>query len=197
MGTVRTTMNVDESTSTLVRAAQSGATWAHEKLVQRFDKLVWATVRSFRLRDADAHDAVQNTWLRMFEHIDAVREPDRLAGWLATTARRECIKIIKAAGREVAGLEQHGYDRPDSEPTPDRLAVDRELSRLLWEYVGELPCRGRAMVTTLTGHDAPSYAEFARAVGIPLGSVGPTRIRYLRKLRRRLEESGLGAHCWS
>jgi DNA-directed RNA polymerase specialized sigma24 family protein len=53
------------------------------------------------------------------------------------------------------------------------------------------------MVTTLTGHDAPSYAEFARAAGIPLGSVGPTRIRYLRKLRRSLEESGLGAHCWS
>jgi RNA polymerase sigma factor (sigma-70 family) len=196
MGTVRTTMSVDESTGELVRAAQRGDARAGEQLVQRYDKLVWATARSFRLRDADAHDAVQNTWLRMFEHLDSLRDPDRLAGWLATTARRECIKIIKVGSREVAGLEQHVFDRPDAEPTPDLLTIDREMSRLLWEYVGQLPCRGRAMVTTLTCCDAPSYADFARVTGMPLGSVGPTRIRYLRKLLRRLEESGLGAHAW-
>jgi RNA polymerase sigma factor (sigma-70 family) len=189
-------MSVEENTRNLVQAAQSGDMRARERLVERYDSLVWATVRSFRLRDADAQDAVQNTWLRMIEHLGELRDPDRVAGWLATTARRECIKLIKLGSREIAGLEPYVLDRPDGAPTPDRSVVDRSMNTLLWEYVGELPQYGRELVTTLTGSDAPPYAAFARATGVPVGSIGPTRMRYLRKLRRQLEASGLGAHAW-
>jgi RNA polymerase sigma factor (sigma-70 family) len=185
------------STTQLVNAARRGDRQATEQLVDRYARLVWATVRAFRLRESDTHDAVQNTWLRMLESLGSVHDPERLPGWLATTARRECLKIIQAARREVAGIDPAVFDRPDeASPNPERSITDRAMNALLWKRVAELPRAGRHMVTTLTAGDAPSYRDFARANGMPIGSIGPTRMRYLRRLRDRLEECGLGAAAW-
>jgi RNA polymerase sigma factor (sigma-70 family) len=159
--------------------------------------VVWSTVRSFRLRDADAHDAVQNTWLRMIEQLGTVRDAERLPGWLATTARRECLKIVRDSRREVAGLEPTVFERADEGSlSPERIVIDRTMNTLLWERVAELPRPARHMLVTLTGPDAPRYDEFARSSGLPIGSIGPKRMRYLRELRRRLEGSGLGVQAW-
>ena len=185
------------STTELVHAAAQGDPRATEQLVSRYVSVVWATVRYFRLRDADAHDAVQNTWLRMIEHLGALRDPERLPAWLATTARRECMKIAQSRQREVAGLEPTVFERADeTTPGPERHAIDRTMNALLRDRVAELPWLGRHMLVTLTGPDAPTYEDFARTTGIPVGSIGPKRMRYLRQLRRRLEESGLGAPAW-
>jgi RNA polymerase sigma factor (sigma-70 family) len=190
VGRVPVTIDADDITE-LVHAAQNGDRGATEQIVARYASLVWSVVRSFRMRDADAHDAVQNTWLSMIEHVGALREPDRLPGWLATTARRQCLKILQTGGREATGVRPSVFDCIDERsPDPERYAIDRAMNALLWEQVEQLSPTGRRMLTVLTSGDGPSYADFARANGMPTGSVGPTRKRYLRKLRRRMEESG-------
>jgi RNA polymerase sigma factor (sigma-70 family) len=189
--------NVVDDIEYLVRAAAEGDLHASKQLVERYGNVVWATVRRFRLPDADAQDAVQNTWLRMLEHVGEVREAERLPGWLATTARRECLKIVQQSRREAVGLDGTCTDlAADSSPGPERVNLDREMSGLLWKHLSELPPSGRDMLVTLFASDRPCYAEYARNTGMPIGSIGPRRMRYLRTLRQRLEKAGLGAHAW-
>src|SRR4051812_48220351 len=100
-------MTIDQydGTRETIRDARSGAAGAGDQLVRQFERLVWWTVRSFRLPDADAEDVVQNTWLRAFEHLGEIRDPERTSSWLVTIARRECLKLMRNR-REVPGLEQ-------------------------------------------------------------------------------------------
>jgi RNA polymerase sigma factor (sigma-70 family) len=185
-----------DGTRETVRDAQSGDLRAADNLVRQFERLVWWTVRSFRLPDADAEDVVQNTWLRVFEHLDEVRDPDRVGSWVATIARRECLKLMRSVRREVPGLELRSEPCDERAPHPESVAVAGRMNDLLWQHVNALPDPARDLVVTLSGNDAPAYADFARRKGIPIGSIGPTRMRSLRKLRVRLEGNGLGAHAW-
>src|SRR4051794_25415750 len=89
-------MNLDE----LVQAAVAGDQAAWNELVERFQGLVWATSRSYRLSRADAADVAQTTWLRLVENLNRIHDPERLGAWLATTARRECLRHIRLHGRE-------------------------------------------------------------------------------------------------
>jgi DNA-directed RNA polymerase specialized sigma24 family protein len=126
-----------------------------------------------------------------------LRDAERLPGWLATTARRESLKILRSGRRESVGLEPAVVERADrATPGPERDVIDRTMHDLLWTRVTELPPAGRHMLTALTGTDAPSYGDYARANGMPVGSIGPRRMRYLRQLRQLLERSGLGLQAW-
>ncbi|WP_203841147.1 RNA polymerase sigma factor [Winogradskya humida] len=167
-----------------------------EEVVKAYESLVWWTVRSFRLSEADAEDAVQNTWLRLLEHLPDIRDPQRLGGWLTTVARRECLRLLRTGRREIVGLPQE-QDAPDERaPQPERVAVENTMNELLWRHVDELPAPAGSLLKVLSGSRAPGYAEFARTVDMPIGSIGPTRMRTLRKLRSRLEGDGLGAYAW-
>ncbi len=176
--------------------AQSGAAGATERFVRQFERLVWWTVRSFRLSESDAEDVVQNTWLRAFEHLGEVRDPERVSSWLVTIARRECLKLMRSGKREVPGLELRDEARDERSPHPEKAAVDARMNDLLWQHVNSLPASSRALVVALSSNDAPAYAELARGRGMPIGSIGPTRMRSLRKLRTSLERAGLGATAW-
>jgi RNA polymerase sigma factor (sigma-70 family) len=190
------TIEQHDVTRGILRDARSGAAGAADRLVREFERLVWWTVRSFRMSDADAEDAVQNTWLRAFEHLDEVRDPDRMSSWLVTIARRECLKVMRSRRREVPGLEAQAEQCDERSPHPESTAVDARMHDLLWQHVNSLPASARALVVALSSNDAPRYADFARHTGIPIGSIGPTRMRSLRKLRVSLEGQGLGAHVW-
>ena len=180
----------------LVRAMQDDPC-AVEQLILRHATVVWAAVRAFRLCDADAKDVVQNTWLRMIEHLGAIREPERLSAWLVTTARRECLKVIRHNRRETFDAESILTGRPDEcSPTPERHTIGRSMNRLLWQHIADTPGSGRDIVVELSRSDAPGYAEYAQTRRVPIGSIGPMRMRYLRKLRQRLESCGLGAEAW-
>jgi RNA polymerase sigma factor (sigma-70 family) len=191
-------MTIDQfdGTRDIIWAAQSGAPGAADRFVRQFERLVWWTVRSFRLPESDAEDAVQNTWLRAFEHLGEVRDPERVSSWLVTIARRECLKLMRTGRREVPGLEQQAERRDERAPHPEKAAVESRMNDLLWQHVNSLPDSSRALVVALSSNDAPAYAELARCKGIPIGSIGPTRMRSLRKLRVSLERAGLGAHAW-
>jgi RNA polymerase sigma factor (sigma-70 family) len=189
-------MTIDQyDTRVILSDAQSGAAGAADRFVRQFERLIWWTVRSFRLPESDAEDVVQNTWLRAFEHLDEVRDPQRVSSWLVTIARRECLKLIRGK-REVLGLDHQAEQRDERSPQPEKAAVDARMNDLLWQHVNSLPPSSRDLVVALSSNDAPGYAEFARCRGIPIGSIGPTRMRSLRKLRASLERAGLGENAW-
>jgi RNA polymerase sigma factor (sigma-70 family) len=176
------------STAELVAEAVGSDAAAWRALVERYQGLVWSVARAHGLPDADAADVSQATWLNLAQHLHRLREPDRLAGWLATTARRESLRVLAVRRREAP------LDLVDPESVadgPEAVAVDGDTDGALWRALHRLPARCRALLRLIAFSPDLSYAQAARALGIRPGSVGPTRGRCLAVLRRRLECDGL------
>lgn len=169
----------------LVRRARNGDTAAWEQLITRFRGLVMAIARSFRLAQDDAADVVQQTWLRLFESIDRVREPERLAAWIGTTARRECLRLLRTSGREqpTDDLDRRA-DLPQAFPAPGQELISAQERAALWTAVRELPDRHVRLMTMLMETGRPSYDTVAEVLDMPIGSIGPTRMRAIERLRR-------------
>ena len=166
------------------------AAWG--EIVRRYGELLFWKVRSFRLQDADAHDAVQATWLRLAENWRSVQHPERLDGWLATVASRECLRILRQAKRAPTPTDTVADDVADPSVGPEQHVVDADTVQAVWNLVAELPPRQRILLRALfTDHPRP-YAEVAHITGLPIGSIGPTRARALEQLRRTADERGLG-----
>lgn len=180
------------STAELLSAAGEGDASAWDEIVRRYNRVVLAKVRSFRLQDADVLDAVQMTWLRLAENRHQLCYPDRLAGWLATTAVRECLRILRQSKYPVSPLELHAAHLADPAVGPEQRAVQTDTARAVGRLVAQLPAPRRVLVRALFADDAGPYAEVARSIGIPVGSIGPTRARALKQLRWMLVERGLG-----
>ncbi|MBV8540330.1 MAG: sigma-70 family RNA polymerase sigma factor [Pseudonocardiales bacterium] len=180
-----------QSTAVLLRAADDKQPLAWEELMNRYGRLVRSIVASFRLQPADAEDAVQNTWLRVLERMDTLRDPECLGGWLATTATRECLALLRRRHREVPD-DLAGKQLVATEEGPDSAVIAREVYRAVDTAIGELAGHRQALIRLLFCQPDSSYAEVSQATGMPQGSIGPTRLRVLRELRGRLEERGFG-----
>ena len=172
---------------TLVSEAGSGNQAAWGALVDRFSGLVWSTARAHRLGAAEAADAAQSTWLRLVENLDRIEDPERLGAWLATTARRECLRIIRMGKRELPSDEEWMFESDSGEAIEARL-LTRERDESLWRAFDEIEERCQALLRLVCAPEPPSYEEVAAALGIPVGAIGPTRARCLDKLRRLLDE---------
>jgi RNA polymerase sigma factor (sigma-70 family) len=177
----------------LVARAAHGDAAAWESLVHAYVGLVWVIARDHQLPPEDAADVVQVTWLRLVEHVDRLEDPERVGAWLASTARHESLRLLRRSRRELvvadlpelaasAAREVTGSQEPPSEELLDRIA----------EAFTTLPARPRALMRLLLMEPAPSYAEIASALDMPVGSIGPTRGRCLKALRAQLEQ-GAGA----
>jgi RNA polymerase sigma factor (sigma-70 family) len=175
----------DRSTAELVAAARAGDSSAWGELVDRYGGLVWAVARGFALSTADASDVSQTTWLRLVEHLGRLREPEHLGGWLATTARHECFKVLRRRGREIVGVDTD-LDVESGEPTPELVVLDTERDRLIWTSMGEIPQRCQVLLRALAATPPASYVEISAALDMPVGSIGPTRARCLDHLKKRL-----------
>src|SRR6266540_927124 len=147
-----------EDVGALVKSAANGDDQAWAALVERFGRLVWSVARGHGLRAADAEEVFQTTWLRLTEHVGRLKEPERVGAWLATTARNEALKVLRAGGRVTV---------TDDARLPDRC------QRLLRVLIASPP---------------PSYVEVAVALDLPIGSIGPTRARCLEQLRKLLAQ---------
>jgi RNA polymerase sigma factor (sigma-70 family) len=166
----------------LVEAAAAGDQAAWNTIVERFGGLIWATVRAHRLSSGDAAEVVQTTWLRLVEHLDRIREPERLGGWLATTARNECLRQIRLGNREVPS-ELAELESAEDPAYVERL-VTAERDRAFWNAFTALGERCQALLRVLMAETEPSYQEVSAALGMPVGAIGPTRRRCLDRLRR-------------
>lgn len=188
----------EHDNAALLRAAAAGDQQAWESIVDRYANLVWSVARSFQLGQSDAADVSQATWLRLVEHVDAVREADKLGSWLATTARREAIALLRKSGRDVpagsAGdfVETLGGAPAGVEPVedePDAGVLRDERDAQLWHEFRTLSRQCQQLLRVLIADPPPSYAEVSAALDVPIGSIGPTRKRCLGTLRRRLATS--------
>jgi RNA polymerase sigma factor (sigma-70 family) len=169
----------------VVAAAAAGDERAWEALYRRFDPTLRRVARGFRLSSHEVEDALQATWLRAFRNLHRLENPAAIGGWLVTTARRESQRVLQLATREVPtehaiGDEVHDLD---SHADHDPLAA-AERSAAIHAALDSLPARERTLLTLLSREPAPSYEEAAAELGVPLGSVGPTRGRALARLRR-------------
>jgi RNA polymerase sigma factor (sigma-70 family) len=174
----------------LVRAAADGDSASWDRLVERYTALVWSVVRAHRLSGADAADAVQTTWLRAVEHLDRLREPERMGAWLATTARHESLRAIRLASRQIPTDFELGAEPADDVPMDTHL-LEHERDRALWAALGRLSERCRLLLRMLIAEPAISYEEIGAALEMPIGSIGPTRGRCLERLRELAEAAGI------
>jgi len=178
--------------ATLLRAASEGDQEAWNAITDRFTSLLWSVARSYRLGSDDAEDVVQNTWLRLLENLTKIDNPEALPGWLATTARREALGILRRRGRTVLTRDEDlGVDLADPASTElDSALLEDERDIELWASFAKLPERCQQLLRVLMAVDRPVYAEVSAAFDMPIGSIGPTRMRCLERLRKLVAESG-------
>jgi RNA polymerase sigma factor (sigma-70 family) len=179
-------MHNDPVVVSLVVRAREGDWRAWGEIVERYAPLVWSICRRFGLTSADADDIGQGVWLRLVEQLPAIRDPAALPGWLATTTRRECLHILRTE-RGHEPLDDLGgpadvTDDISSMVEQSVLAVEREIA--LRDGFAHLDPRCQQLLGLLV-HDPPMpYAEIGAKLGMPVGSIGPSRARCLDKLRR-------------
>jgi RNA polymerase sigma factor (sigma-70 family) len=176
------------SVDDLLLRIEDGDPTAWDEILCRYSKLVSTTVRSFRLQEADALDAIQMTWLLLAENAHKVQHPKRLGGWLATTARRECLHILRQAKRGPDFTDVTRETVPEPSAGHEQHAIDAHTTQTLRKLIDELSPRRRTLLRVLFTDDHCSYTEAARIAGIPLGGIGPTRARALRQLRDKLDQ---------
>jgi RNA polymerase sigma factor (sigma-70 family) len=168
----------------LVLAAADGDDAAWEALVDRFAGLVWGVARSHGMSEADAADVSQSTWLKLAENVRSIRQPERIAGWLATTARNESIRILRRGHRDIPVGTRHEVPMADEVSDVAARMLEEERDMALMRAFETLPIRCKTLLRVLTAAPAPSYAEASQALDMPIGSIGPTRARCLQHLRR-------------
>jgi len=180
----------------LLAQAAEGDQAAWNALIDAFGGMVWATTRAYRLSGADAADVYQTTWMRLVENLDRIQNPACLGGWLATTARRESLNVIRRGARLIPRSDDLP-DLPSDTPDPDDRLMREHDAIALRTALERLGPRDRALLQMLAAEPAPSYAEISAALGMAIGSIGPTRARALARLRREAARVGLIAHTAS
>jgi RNA polymerase sigma factor (sigma-70 family) len=190
--TARTARAVEEgNTTTLLDRAAQGDQVAWRGLIDKYGGLVRSVARSFRLQAADVHDVSQTTWLRLVQHLDTIRDPERLPAWLAVTATRESLSTLRHASRNRP--MPMADETPDATVDLEESVEDRDAAADLWDAVAGLPLRQQHLLVVLFREELRSYQEVAVRCGMPIGSIGPTRARALSHLRHELTDRGWGS----
>jgi RNA polymerase sigma factor (sigma-70 family) len=172
----------------LLEAAAEGDPAAWHALVERFGPLVYSVAHSFRLGRADVADVSQTVWLRLFEHLGRLRDPERVGAWLASTTRHECLRTLRLAKRELVSGDEEVFERAGTSEALDEGLLRSEQDAELRTAFEALPQRCRILLRVVTEEPAPSYEEVAASAGMAVGSVGPNRTRCLASLRRSAEQ---------
>ena len=175
----------------LVDRAAAGDEDAWDDLVARFGALVWSIAMGYGLSGADVADVSQTCWLRLAENLDRIHDRERVGAWLATTARRESLAVVKRGRRQVpSGV--HFDDEQSLDPETDSSLLRQERSAALLIAFKKLPAGCRTLLRVLLSDPAPSYAEVSENLEMPIGSIGPRRARCLERLRVTVEQQTEG-----
>ena len=179
-------MRDDPHVTDLVTRARKGDQQAWDALVERYAPLIWSICRHYRLSRADAQDVGQGVWLQFVNHLGAIRDPAALPGWLTTTTKRECSRVVRAArGPQAAGqfLDESIPDKQITTAEQELLAAECHAA-LREAFACLSPPRQQLMAMLIEDPPVP-YTEISARLGIPVSSIGPTRRRCLDKLRRQ------------
>lgn len=170
----------------LLIRAQAGDELAWRQLVDGHAGLVWSIIRTFAIGTASQEDVFQAVWLRLAESMGTIRNPDRLAAWLARVARNEAIGVYRAR-QKVTPLQDIGVDEVAVLPDPDHSLVLSQTQRSVRAALARLGGRCQRLLTLLTASESVNYEEVSTLMDLPIGSIGPTRARCLEKLRNTNE----------
>jgi len=174
----------EDAVADLVSSAKDGDARAWDTLVERYTPLIQSVCRRLQVRGADAEDVSQAVWLRFVEHLDNLREPAALPGWLTTTAQRECWRVLRAPVT-VPGDGQWLENMPDERTvTAEHQLLAAERGASLRAAFGRLPPRCQRLLAMLVADPPVPYTEISAQLGIAVGSIGPDRRRSLDRLRR-------------
>ena len=171
--------------SDLVTRARNGEQRAWDALVERYDPLIWSVCRRHGLGRADTEDVRQVVWLSLMGQLGNLHEPSARPGWLTTTTRRECLRVQRAGRPLDAGSALDADTLPDDQAVAaDQRLLAAERQAALRKAVLDLPSGGQRLIGLLLEDPPLRYAEISVRLGIPVGSIGPNRRRYLAKMRR-------------
>ena len=169
----------------LLERVGRGEAQAWDELVGQFAGLVWSVARSYRLGRAATDDVVQTVWLRLAEHSSRIRQPERLAAWLATTTRNEALRVIRQSSRIAGGSNDHVFDvQEPTVPSVDERVVDLDDREQVLAAFRQLSPEDQQLLRLLCAVPPIDYETIAEILGRPIGSIGPTRARCLERLRR-------------
>jgi RNA polymerase sigma factor (sigma-70 family) len=185
----------EHSDAQLIAACQKGEAWAWDALVERYKRLVYSVALRAGLSQEDASDVFQTVFAVLLENLSRLRDPQGLAAWLITTSKRTSWTVMRKRHREAPSsdllsipltntLQRQGEQNWDEERWADQVLVREALGRL-----GER-CKNLLWMLYYDRSN-PSYERVSRDLGIPLGSIGPTRARCLQKMRRILQAMGM------
>jgi RNA polymerase sigma factor (sigma-70 family) len=176
----------------LLQAAREGQQEAVGQLVTELSPLLWQVARAAGLGLGDAEDVLQTTWLRLLDHLDDIHAAGALTAWLVTTTRREAWRVRAVARKQVPSDTEWLDAVPDQAPGTEELALTHEQRRQLWAALGRLSERCQELLRIVAFVPRPDYDVVAAELGMPRGSIGPTRGRCLAKLRELLASSAEG-----
>lgn len=175
----------------LLAMAAAGDQAAWNALVDRFSQMVWSIARGFRLDEATAKDVSQTVWLRLVENCHRISDPERLPGWLATTCRREAMRVKGMRDRVVP--TEFEYDIEDDAPSLEAMLVEDDEARQVVAAFRTLGAECQQLLRLLTTEPPLSYEEISEIMGRPVGSLGPTRSRCLERLKTAMSTRISGA----
>jgi RNA polymerase sigma factor (sigma-70 family) len=176
----------------LVGAARDGSEEAVGQIVTELSPLLWQVARAAGLSAGDAEDVLQTVWLRLIAHLGDIHTAAALTAWLVTTTRREAWRVRGAGRKQVLADQDWLVAIPDHGPGAEDLVIMADRRRELWEALGQLPGRCQELLRIVAFVSRPDYDVVAAQLGIPRGSIGPTRGRCLAKLRALLASTAEG-----
>ena len=175
----------------LMSAARQGSEDAVGEMVTEFSPLLWHVARAAGLSAGDAEDVLQTVWVRLLEHLDDIRTPSALGGWLVVTTKREAWRVRAAERKQIPADTDSFAVVPDQRPGSEEKAILDDQRRTLWAAIGQLSPRCQELLRIIAFVPRADYAAVAAKLGMRIGSIGPTRGRCLAKLRAVLAD-GLG-----
>jgi RNA polymerase sigma factor (sigma-70 family) len=178
----------NRSADELLTGASRGEWAAWDEVISRYGGLVMHTAIKTGLNHSDAADVAQLTWLQLWKHGHQVREPNRLAAWLISTARREAIRVGTASKKYVLCADPTGeHSMSARTAVRDLYMVEQGYDWAVEQALDRLPPRYRALLRLLSCDLGLSYSEVADRMGLPIGSIGPMRMRAIRMLEKTPE----------
>jgi RNA polymerase sigma factor (sigma-70 family) len=172
----------------LMSAARQGSDDAVGEMVTEFSPLLWHVARAAGLSTGDAEDVLQTVWTRLLEHLDDIRTPAALGGWLVVTAKREAWRVRAAERRQIPAETDSFAELPDQGPGSEETVILDDQRRTLWAAIRQLSPRCQELLRIIAFVPQADYAAVAAKLGMRIGSIGPTRGRCLAKLRAVLAD---------
>ena len=167
----------------LLAAARQGSEDALGQMVTELSPLLWQVARAAGLSSGDAEDVLQTTWMRLVAHLGDIHDSAALTSWLVTTTKREAWRVSAEGRRQLPADQESFAELPDQGPGSEEQVITEDQRRVLWAAIGQLSRRCQELLRIIAFAPRPDYSAVAAALGMPVGSIGPTRGRCLAKLR--------------